>query len=158
MRVGLVPIPLNTLMPASDFAYVLGDSGARAVLVSEPLAATVAQAIGEAGWPGRMFVARPDAGLAELVGLAASEAAPHDSHAEDIAFWIYSSGSTGRPKGAQHRHRSLPATAELFSRQVLGVAEEPPPSCSAARCWASPRTMSSTPPASCSSPMAWAIR
>jgi benzoate-CoA ligase len=124
MRVGLVPIPLNTLMPASDFAYVLGDSGARIALVSEPLAATLEQAIGEAAWPGRMFVAREGAGLAELVALASGEAAPHDSAAEDIAFWIYSSGSTGRPKGAQHRHASLPATAELFSRQVLGVAHD----------------------------------
>jgi benzoate-CoA ligase len=124
MRVGLVPIPLNTLMPASDFAYVLGDSGARAVLVSEPLAATLAQAIGEAAWPGRMFVARAGEGLADLTALATAEAPPHDSAAEDIAFWIYSSGSTGRPKGAQHCHRSLAATAELFSRQVLGVSAD----------------------------------
>jgi benzoate-CoA ligase len=124
MRVGLIPIPLNTLMPASDFAYVLDDSGARVALVSEPLAATLVQAIEQAAWPGRMFVAGEGAGLAELLALASGEAAPHDSDAEDIAFWIYSSGSTGRPKGAQHRHRSLPATAELFSRQVLGVAQD----------------------------------
>jgi benzoate-CoA ligase len=124
MRVGLLPIPLNTLMPAADFAYVLTDSGARAVLVSEPLAATLSQAIGESGWPGRMVVARAGVDLADLLSPAPSEAAPHDSHAEDIAFWVYSSGSTGRPKGAQHRHRSLPATAALFSRQVLGVRED----------------------------------
>ena len=124
IRVGLVPIPMSTLMPAADYGYVLTDSEARVVLASQPLAATVAEAIGLSGWPGRMAVAHDRAPLADVLAPNARDASSHDSHAEDIAFWIYSSGSTGRPKGVQHRHRSLPATAELFGRQVLGVRED----------------------------------
>jgi len=124
IRVGLTPIPLNTLLPAADYAYVLIDSGAKAALVSEPQAVTVSEGIAESGWTGALFVARGGAdSLSELLKHAQTPGAPHPSRAEDVAFWLYSSGSTGRPKGAQHLHRSLPATAELFSRRVLGVRE-----------------------------------
>jgi acyl-CoA synthetase (AMP-forming)/AMP-acid ligase II len=81
IRVGLVPIPMNTLMPATDFGYVLTDSEARVVLVSQPLAATLSEAIGVSGWPGRMAVAHDHAPLADVLAPNAGDASPHDSHA-----------------------------------------------------------------------------
>src|SRR5579862_7263022 len=37
LKVGAVPIPLNTLLTADDYTFVLRDSGAVAAIVSEPL-------------------------------------------------------------------------------------------------------------------------
>ena len=60
IRVGLVPIPLNTLFPAPDLAYILSDSGARAVVVSEPLTPVVSEAI-ESAKPSVEVTSRPRA-------------------------------------------------------------------------------------------------
>ncbi len=124
IRVGLVPIPLNTLFPAPDLAYILSDSGARAVVVSEPLTAVVSEAIESADWGGSVVVSgRSGRTFGRLVADAPAATPAHASQADDIAFWLYSSGSTGRPKGTLHRHRSLALTAELFAQQVLGLEQ-----------------------------------
>jgi benzoate-CoA ligase len=124
IRVGLVPIPLNTLLTAEDYAYVLADSGASAVLVSDSVAPTLATAIAVAAWPGACVVADGPAGrLADLVTRPARVCPAFNSGEDDVAFWLYSSGSTGRPKGSLHRHRSLVSTADLFARRTLGLGE-----------------------------------
>ena len=124
IRAGLIPIALNTLFPADDYAYILVDSGARAVIVSDPLRPVVAAARAASGWSGVTVVARgADDAFAARTARAAPNRPPHASLADDVAFWLYSSGSTGRPKGAPHRHASIAATAELFGRQVLGLRE-----------------------------------
>src|SRR6266446_7187757 len=37
LRAGIVPVPINTLLPADITGYILGDSRAAAIFVSEPL-------------------------------------------------------------------------------------------------------------------------
>ena len=126
IRAGLIPIPLNTLFAADDYAYILTDSDARLALVSTPLLEAVQAAITLSGWNGQVVTCGAngsDLDLAALVTRAATPEAPHASLGDDIAFWLYSSGSTGRPKGTLHRHASLWHTAELYSRQVFGLRD-----------------------------------
>ena len=128
IKCGVVPVLLNTLFTASDYAYLLEDAAPRAILVSESLWPVWRDAIGCSGWTGEIL---RDGEAVEfgVQGFAPDLAAPlaptstHPAQAEDIAFWLYSSGSTGRPKGVLHRHSSAPATAELFARQVLGLTQ-----------------------------------
>ena len=56
IRAGLVPIPLNTLFQAQDYAYILTDSGARAIVVSEALVQVVNGAASSNGWSGELVV------------------------------------------------------------------------------------------------------
>ncbi len=42
---GIVPVPVNTLLPAGDYAYMLQHAEARAVLVSAPLLVTLQAAV-----------------------------------------------------------------------------------------------------------------
>src|SRR6202165_3155422 len=44
IRAGVVPVPLNTLLTAEQYAYILADTPARICFVSEPLLPTLAQA------------------------------------------------------------------------------------------------------------------
>src|SRR5216683_8280534 len=37
IRAGIVPVPLNTLLTAEQYAYILADTRARVAFVSEPL-------------------------------------------------------------------------------------------------------------------------
>src|SRR5579859_2005586 len=118
MQAGILPMPLNTLLTPSDYAYILADSGAAAALVSPALAAAWSQAKQDCGWQGFLWREPPLASASEP-GLEARTACR-----DDPAFLLYSSGSTGRPKGVVHSHANLLATAELFARPVLGLGPD----------------------------------
>ena len=128
---GVVPVPVNTLLPPDDYAYMIEHSRAQAVVVSLPLLANVRQALAKTGAKPELILsgAEPGAeGLHSVADLLASDPLPlegaADTYADDFAFWLYSSGSTGRPKGAVHSHGNLFWTAELYGKPVLGVNTE----------------------------------
>jgi len=134
IKAGLVPVPVNTLLAPDDYAFLLRDSRARAVVVSDALAGKLAPGIAAAGID-RIVVASsplpttdaPPAGarsLDALLAAAAPELAPAPTTADDVAFWLYSSGSTGTPKGAMHLHGHLMQTAALYAQGVLGLGED----------------------------------
>jgi benzoate-CoA ligase family protein len=125
MKIGGVPVPVNTFLRPEEWLYCLDDSAARVVVVSAALLDAAAPVLGRAvhvrhvlvtGGPAASYlsyekrVASADARL---------EAAP--TSRDDPAFWLYSSGSTGAPKAAVHRHRDMVVCSETFSRHVLGL-------------------------------------
>ncbi len=128
---GVVPVAVNTLLTADDYAYMLEHSRAQAVLVSGALRPVLNAALAQARHEvSRVIVSRPvepcGAGEVELRALLAAheplgDAAP--TRADEAAFWLYSSGSTGRPKGTVHSHANPYWTAELYGRGVLGLTE-----------------------------------
>jgi benzoate-CoA ligase len=131
MYAGLVPVAVNTLLTADDYAYMLENSRAQAVLVSGALLPTLAAAMTRCEHEVKqLIVSRPLAPLRQNeVDLqaflqaypAASQAA--NTAADDPGFWLYSSGSTGRPKGAVHSHANPYWTAELYGKAVLQLRE-----------------------------------
>lgn len=127
IKAGLVPIPLNTLLTTEDYAHLLADSRARALVVSAGLLDKVKPVLAELPFLRRVVVAGgepgPHASLARLMAEGPAVLEPAPTTADDVAFWLYSSGSTGAPKGAMHLHRHLVATAELYGRGVLGLTE-----------------------------------
>ena len=120
---GLVPVAVNTLLTADDYAYMVGHSRARAVLVSAPLAPTLTKGLGADAPPivvsGGTAATRPFSRLLEHAPLDQ----PADTLADDFGFWLYSSGSTGRPKGTVHTHANLYWTAALYGGPILGLRE-----------------------------------
>jgi benzoate-CoA ligase family protein len=121
IRAGVIPVPINTLLTADTIHYVLTDSRAEAVVVSEGLAEALEPVL--ASIP-RVIVSRPDGGPCSLADiLADGDAATPAAQAsgDEVAFWLYSSGSTGAPKGVKHVHSSLRVTADTYGKQVLGI-------------------------------------
>jgi benzoate-CoA ligase len=123
---GVVPVAVNTLLPAHDYAYMLEHSGAKAVIVSAPLLGCLEEALAISGAQIDVIVSGADtlaAGLRPFSSLLDAKplAAPVNAHADDFAFWLYSSGSTGRPKGTVHSHANLYWTAELYGKPILGI-------------------------------------
>ena len=126
IKAGVVPIPTNTLFQPADFAHILADSRARALVVSEALLPKLIEAARLADWTGRIIVSgRGDQlRLDRLMAEAGGVAAPAPTRPDDACFWLYSSGSTGQPKGTVHIQTSLIETARLFGQGVLGIAED----------------------------------
>jgi 4-hydroxybenzoate-CoA ligase len=128
IRAGIVPVPLNTLLTADQYAYVLADCRARVLFISEALLPVVKDMLGRMPDLEHVVVAGKDShGYMKLSDALTSESdsfATAATHADEPAFWLYSSGSTGMPKGVRHLHSNLAATAETYAKQVLGIRED----------------------------------
>jgi 4-hydroxybenzoate-CoA ligase len=128
IRAGVVPVPLNTLLTADHYAYVLADCRARVLFISEALLPVVNDIVGRMPDLDHVVVAGDDAhghkSLSDEIARESDSFATVATHADEPAFWLYSSGSTGMPKGVRHLHSSLAATAETYARQVLGIRED----------------------------------
>ena len=129
---GLVPVAVNTLLTADDYAYMLEHSRSQAVLVSGALLPALTAAMSKSDHEvGKVIVSRPVAPLhpAEVEFEAFLQAhAPMQkaaaTRADDPGFWLYSSGSTGRPKGTVHSHANPYWTCELYGKGILGLSEQ----------------------------------
>ncbi|MCU1282759.1 MAG: Benzoate-CoA ligase [bacterium] len=134
IKLGAVPVPLNTMMTSADYAFFVRDSRARAIVVSDALLPALDLALGGSP-PGlrHVVVASSPLGdggsgahprLDDLLARAPATLAAADTSPDDVAFWLYSSGSTGTPKGAIHLHAHLRRTATLYAERVLGIVAD----------------------------------
>ena len=127
IKAGVVPVPVNTLMTADDYRYMLTDSRARLAVVSLPLRDLFEELVQQSPHCGGMLVSGADEDSADslsgLLATASPECEIAPTTADDMCFWLYSSGSTGAPKGTVHKHSSLIQTAELYARPTLGIDE-----------------------------------
>ena len=128
IRAGIVPVPLNTLLTAEQYAYILADCRARVLFVSEALYPVVKDMVGR--MPDLEHVVasgNKQNGHRQLAEELAGESDTFTTvatHPDEPAFWLYSSGSTGMPKGVRHLHSNLQATADTYASQVLGIRED----------------------------------
>jgi benzoate-CoA ligase len=126
---GVVPIAANTLLTTKDFEFMLRDSRAQALFVSQPLLPQFEALVGQIDTLKQVVLAGVPAGgaqmsVAQMVASGASKENVAPTCADDACFWLYSSGSTGTPKGTVHLHSHLVQTAELYGRAVLGIRED----------------------------------
>jgi benzoate-CoA ligase len=128
IKIGAVPIPLNTLLKPQEYQYMLNDSRARVAIVSDSLYPQI-QAIGKENlrYLEKIIIAgTPVDGLPSLRSLvqeSSNQLEAEPTCKDDPAFWLYSSGSTGFPKGCVHLHHDMVVCAELYAKATLGVKE-----------------------------------
>ncbi|HET7863956.1 MAG TPA: benzoate-CoA ligase family protein [Burkholderiaceae bacterium] len=127
---GIVPVAVNTLLTADDYAYMLEHSRAQAVLVSGAVLPALKAALTKSDHEvQKVVVSRPvaplDFGELDFEAFVAGHAPlqhPAATGPDDPAFWLYSSGSTGRPKGTVHSHANPYWTCELYGKRILGLS------------------------------------
>ena len=138
IKSGVVAVPVNTLMTEDDYRFMLEDSRARALVVSEELLPKFESAIAAAKNLAHVIVsgekvsgdkassqtAHGHRRFADLLTAADDKAVTAPTTCDDMCFWLYTSGSTGRPKGAVHTHADLKLTDELYARPILGIRED----------------------------------
>jgi benzoate-CoA ligase len=131
MHAGVVPVAVNTLLTADDYAYMLEHSRAQVAFVNGALLPTLSAALAAAPHEvTKLVVSRPTAPLrdGEVDFEAFVQSHAPSSHAvptgpDAPGFWLYSSGSTGRPKGTVHTHANPYWTSELYGKHCLRLGE-----------------------------------
>jgi len=127
LKAGVVAVPVNTLMTENDYRFMLADSRARVLVVSDAVFDRFKNLIEDAPDLEHVIVSGANAqGLKSFDDLVSkakpcTETAP--TACDDIAFWLYTSGSTGKPKGAVHCHADLKLTDDLYGGPIVGIQE-----------------------------------
>jgi benzoate-CoA ligase family protein len=126
IKLGAVPVPVNTNLKAQDYAYLLNDSRAKVAVVSAPLAGAFRQ-VGKPRHLRHLVVmgdAQPgELSFAQMTDAASDKLDPSDTSRDDMCFWLYSSGTTGFPKGVVHLQHDMRYVVENYGKPVLRIAE-----------------------------------
>ncbi len=128
IKIGAVAVPANTFLKPHEYEYLLNDTRARVVLVSEALLPQLQSIPRErlrylreivvVGAPNQQHPC-----LSQLMDAASEELEAEPTSKDDAAFWLYSSGSTGAPKGCVHLHHDMVVCSELYARNILQMNE-----------------------------------
>ena len=129
VKIGAVPVPVNTLLKPVDYNYLLNDSRARIAIVSEGLLALIKAiprqslkfletilVVGTESWPGIL-------NFGDALSKSSSTLEAVSTSKDDAAFWLYSSGSTGRPKACVHLQHDMVVSSEAYAKGILNITE-----------------------------------
>ncbi len=127
MKMGAVPIPVNTMLTPDDYEYYLNDSRAKALVISEQMVPIISQIKGDLRYLRDLIIISETKGahipFKQKYRHAAETLKTEFTTKDDVGFWLYSSGSTGSPKGAIHSQYDGVIVSDAFGAGVLHLTE-----------------------------------
>ena len=127
IKIGAVPVPVNTLLKPADYQYILNNARARVAVVSESLYPQIRAIAREQLRHLKHIIvvgSEPPEGtlrFSELIEQNSPDLEAEPTSKDDAAFWLYSSGSTGFPKACVHLQHDMVVCAERYAKAVLGM-------------------------------------
>src|ERR1043166_1621123 len=128
IKIGAVPVPVNTLLKPADYKYLLNNSRARVAVISDSLLPLVQSIprdelryLETIVTVGRVAVGTLS--FDDLVRDSSAELEAAPTRKDDPAFWLYSSGSTGQPKGCVHLQHDMVVSVERYAKAILKISE-----------------------------------
>lgn len=114
---GAIMVPLNTRLAPPEIAFMLADSGARALLLDDAFAALPGQLADLAGVTALIHIGEGDtpAGMVAWESLLDEASVGYgEAGGDDVAGIFYTGGTTGRAKGVMLTHRNLVSNAAMI--------------------------------------------
>ena len=128
VKIGAIPIPINTMLTPEDYEFYLNDSRARLLVLSEELLPLVTQIKGDLPYLRDLVVISETEGahipFKQRYKNAPSSVKVAATTRDDVGFWLYSSGSTGAPKGAIHSQYDMVVCCKGFGDNILKLTED----------------------------------
>ncbi|HEY7389427.1 MAG TPA: benzoate-CoA ligase family protein [Bryobacteraceae bacterium] len=125
MKMGAVAVPTNTALRASDYAWFLEETRAKAAIVHSTLLAEFTPALAGQHYCNNVIVCgEAAAGRLHWNKFLERSSSVFDvvpTTKDDAAFWLWTSGSTGRPKAAVHLHQDWVHCCEHYAQSVLDI-------------------------------------
>ncbi|MGH9783933.1 MAG: benzoate-CoA ligase family protein, partial [Terriglobia bacterium] len=123
MKIGAVPVALNTFAHPADYEFYLRNSQARLLVGEAEFLAPLEPLLRRTPSLRGVISVRGEgvAGAARFEQAVAAQSgalAPFPTHRDQPAYWVYTSGSTGESKAAVHLHRNTIFAVEPFLRHV----------------------------------------
>ncbi|HEX8969674.1 MAG TPA: benzoate-CoA ligase family protein [Chloroflexota bacterium] len=124
MKIGAVPVPMNTAARPAELRLMLSDSRARALIGHQAFVAPAQGYVetiflsGQGEWSGT----GPHFSAA-LAG-ASTQLDAFPTGVDEPCYWLYSSGTTGSPKGVVHLHGDMLACVTPFAEEVVGITPD----------------------------------
>jgi acyl-coenzyme A synthetase/AMP-(fatty) acid ligase len=116
VKLGVVPVLVNSLLSASELRSVVEQAEPRLVF-TEAARAEAVRELRRAGWFNNVVCAGEaepgEIAFGSLLEHSGKSASTADTFADEPAFIVYTSGTTGKPKGIVHAHRWIVALGDL---------------------------------------------
>jgi long-chain acyl-CoA synthetase len=121
---GLVVVPINARLHPREIAYIVENSGSRALIHGPEYQQGIAERAQDfAGLDLRICTQEADGAVAfaELLDPAAALPQMVDVEPQDPSWLFYTSGTTGRPKGATWTHRTIAVVVMNYLADVHNI-------------------------------------
>ena len=128
MKIGAIPIALNTFAHPSEYEFYVRHSRAKVIVGEaeflEPIEAMLKSYSlrGVISVRGDSF--RGTHPFQKTLLAQSGELDPAPTVRDDMSHWVYTSGSTGEPKAAVHLHKNTMFCLEPYVRHVVQMTEE----------------------------------
>jgi benzoate-CoA ligase family protein len=130
IKIGAVPVPVNTLLKPADYQYMLNNSRARVAIVSDSLYPQIREIPkSQLRYLKHVIVVGSEAPqgttrFGELIEKNSPQLEAEPTSKDDPAFWLYSSGSTGFPKACVHLQHDMVVCSERYAKAILGMTAD----------------------------------
>lgn len=118
-KLGIVTVPLNNRLTASELEFILSDSGAKVLFFGADFAETAEAVKTGTEHPCTIEqwiqISGCDDSLEQRLQSISPEEPECDSGDSDNLFIMYTSGTTGLPKGVVHTHNSVTCAANSWA-------------------------------------------
>src|SRR5437899_8004118 len=129
IKIGAVPVPVNTILKPSDYQYMLNNSRCCVAIISASLSSKIhAIPKRQLRYLKRIIVVGEDPpadtlSFNQLLEQNSSELDSEPTNKDDAAFWLYSSGSTGFPKACVHLQHDMVVCSERYAKGILNITD-----------------------------------